>query len=570
MWHFFNNKIFNGQSQTIAGAAMILALASIASRFLGLLRDRLLAGTFGAGDTLDVYYAAFRLPDLAYNLLIMGALSAGFIPVFVSLWNKNSNATSPQSSPQLRRGGEDEYSLSEVEGYQQNNQEAWRFVNSLLNILLIALAAIGALFFIFTPQLMRLITPGFGVEKLALTVALTRIMFLSPLLLGLSSVWGGVLQSLKRFLIFSLTPIFYNLGIIFGIIFLVPRLGVYGLAWGVALGATLHMIIQLPTLFSLGFKYQLILDWRNAGVRRLARLMVPRTLTLAISQLNFMAVTILASFLAAGSLAIFNLAYNIWTFPLGVMAASLATAVFPSLSESAAQRDWPSFAKNFSATFRHILFLIIPFSALFVVLRAQIVRVILGTGKFDWSDTILTINTLQYLTLGLLAEALMLLLVRGFFALEDTKTPFWLGLAGSVLRIGGAWLLMAPLGVGGLALGWALGGIFNMILLWFFLEKKVADLRFGEILTSGIKILLSSTLAGAGAWLMLRLASNFLDTQTFIGLLTQGLIAGSAGLVIYLLAALVFGVAEIRSLWQMVKNYSPFKTAVLNKEIIQD
>lgn len=540
MFNFFGGKILNSQSGSIAGAAMVLATASIVSRFLGLLRDRMLAGGFGAGDTLDVYYAAFRVPDLVYNLLIMGALSAGFIPVFVAAREKNHGVL----------------------------RSEWHFVNSLINILLAALLVSGGLLFIFAPPLVKLITPGFSAEKIALTIMLTRIMLLSPLLLGLSSVFGGILQSAKRFLVFSLTPIFYNLGIIFGIIFLVPKFGASGLAWGVVLGAALHMIIQLPAVRSLGWRWRPFLNWRDENVRCLARLMGPRTLTLAISQLNFLAITIVASTLATGSLAVFNLAYNIWTFPLGVMAASLATAAFPSLSENAARKDWSSFAQNFSATFRHILFLIMPFSALLLVLRAQIVRVILGTGQFDWGDTILTIDALQYLALGLLAEALILLLVRGFFALEDTKTPFWLGLAGSILRIGGAWALVGTLGVGGLALGWALGGIINMVLLWLFLERKVADLRFGEILTSGLKILLSSILAGGGAWSVLRLADNFLDTQTFIGLLAQGLLAGGAGLAIYFLVGAVFGVAEIRSLWQMIKNRLPFKNSETDEGLI--
>ncbi len=542
MFNFFNNKILNGQSQTITSAAIVLALASLVSRLLGLVRDRMLAGSFGAGDTLDVYYAAFRVPDLVYNLLIMGALSAGFIPVFVSLWNKN----------------------------EQNNQEAWRFVNSLLNILLIALLIVGALFFIFAPYLMRVITPGFIGEKFNLTVGLTRIMFLSPLLLGLSSVWGGVLQSLKRFLVFSLTPIFYNLGIIFGIIFLVPRFGIYGLAWGVALGALLHMIIQLPTLFSLGFKYQPVLDWRDKGVRRVARLMAPRTLTLAISQLNFVAITVLASFLAAGSLAIFNLAYNIWTFPLGILAASLATAAFPVLAQSAAAKDKSGFAKTFSDTFRQILFLMIPATALLIVLRAQIVRVILGTGKFGWNDTILTINSLQYLTVGLFAEGLILLLVRGFFAFEDTKTPFWLGFISSIFRIGCAWFFALKMGVAGLALGYAAGSIINLVLLWLFLEKKAGDLNFKEIFTSAVKIFSASFLAGLAAYLILQLLSRYVDTRTTLGLFAQGLAAGVVGLMIYLSAGLVFRSPEMWIFYRTLKNRLPFKQVAPDKEIIQD
>lgn len=539
MFKVFTQKYLNGQSQTITSAAVILAAASLASRFLGLLRDRLLAGQFGAGDALDIYYAAFRLPDLVYNLLIMGALSAGFIPVFVDLLQK------------------------------EDKKEAWRFVNSILNILLIGLLILAGLFFLFAPLLVHLITPGFSGEKFNLTVALTRIMFLSPILLGLSSVWGGILQSTKRFFIFSLTPIFYNLGIIFGFLVLVPRFGLYGLAWGVVLGAFFHMLIQLPTLFSLGYRYRPVLEPRNSGVLRLLQLMVPRTLTLAVSQMNFVAITAIASGLAAGSLAVFNLSYNIWTFPLGIMAASLATAAFPALSESSASKDWRAFAQTFSATFRQILFLIIPSSVLLIVLRAQIVRVILGTGKFGWTDTILTISSLQYLTLGLFAEALMLLLVRGFFALEDTKTPFWLSLAGSVFRIGGAWFFSFFMGVAGLALGYAVGGIINFILLWFFLRHRVGSLNEKEIISSALKIIFSSLLAGLTAYFALRFMDKLVNTRTLLGIFSQGLVAGLAGILIYCLAGLLFRSPEIWTLWRGIRHRLPFKV-FMPKELMQD
>jgi len=540
MLKIFSNKIFNGQSQTITSAALILAAASLVSRFLGLIRDRLLAGHFGAGDILDSYYAAFRIPDLVYNLLILGVLSAGFIPVFVNLWQNNSR------------------------------QKTWHFVNSILNILIVGLIIISAVFFIFTPQIMKLITPGFTGEKFAQTVALTRIIFLSPLLMGIGSICGGVLQSAKRFLIYSLAPIFYNLGIICGILFLTPRFGIYGLALGVVLGALLNMFIQLPTVFWLGFRYKFSWDFTDEGVRRLIKLMVPRILTLAISQLNFVAITILASGLAAGSLAIFNLSYNIWSFPLGIFAVSLATAAFPTLSQNVAVRDWLRFSRTFSQTFLQILFLIVPSSALFIVLRAQIVRVILGTGKFDWTATILTIRSLEYLTFGLFAEALILLLVRCFFALKDTRTPFWLGLVSSALRIFAAWFLARYLGVAGLALGYAIGSIIYLIFLWFFLERKTGNLGFREIFAGGLKIILASFLAGAAAYLTLQLMDLFVDTHTVLGIFTQGLLAGIAGLAVYFLAGLLLRSAEMQAFWQAIKNRLPFKSVAPDKELIQE
>jgi len=542
MFKFFNDKILNGQSRTITSAAMVLAVASLASRFLGLLRDRLLAGQFGAGDTLDVYYAAFRIPDTVYNLLVLGALSAGFIPVFVGLWREHENS----------------------------KQEVWGFVNNVLNILGVGLILVAVIFFIGAPFFVKLITPGFGADKINLTVALTRIMFLSPILLGASSIWGGILQSLKKFFIFALTPIFYNLGIIFGVLFLVPRFGIYGLAYGVALGAFLHMSIQLPSILALGYKYRPTFNWSDSATWRMVKLTVPRILTLAVSQLNFLAITILASTLAAGSLAIFDLSYNIYSFPLGILAGSLAMAAFPSLANKVKAQDREGFAQTFSSTFRQMLFLIVPASALFIVLRAQIVRVILGTGQFSWQNTISAIDTLQFLILGLFAEALNLLLVRGFFALEDTKTPFWLGFLSSFVRIGGAWWFSVPLGVAGLALGYAIGGVINMILLWIFLTMKAGDLKSIEVFISGTKILIASILAGFCAYFALRLADKFFDTYTLLGLLAQGFCAGSIGLITYFLAGLLLRSPEMQVFWQTIKNRLPFKTVAPDKEIIQD
>jgi len=513
------------RSSGVVFAAAILAVASVLSRLLGLWRDRLLAGQFGAGDTLDVYYAAFRLPDLIYNLLIMGALSAGFIPVFVGLWNKKEEAS----------------------------QSAWRFVNSILNILLIGLCLLGVLFFILAPYLMELITPGFGGQKLALTVLMTRLMFLSPIFLGISAIFGSILQSLKRFLAFSLAPIFYNLGIIFGILFLAPRFGVLGLAYGVLLGGFLHLLIQSGPVWFSGFKYQAIIDWRNEGVLRLAKMIVPRALTLAISQLNFLAITVLASGLAVGSLAIFNLSYNIWTFPLGVFAGSLAIAVFPTLAENVAKKDWSAFADNFSSNFRQIAFLVLPASVLFVVLANPIIRVILGTGKFGAADVALAVKSLIFLALGLLAESLILLLTRGFFAFEDTKTPFWLGLASSVVRIGSAWFFSFCFGVAGLALGFSLGGIFYMVLLWFFLYKKTSNLRGAEIALGLFKMAVASFLAGAVSWAIWQTFLTQFSSARITAVFGQGLIAGLAGIMVYFLAGLALKMPEALAFWRRIK-----------------
>ena len=252
------NKLWYGSIDNIGWAAVIVGFSSFISRFLGVFRDHILAGQFGAGDELDIYYAAFRVPDLIFNLLVLGALSAGFIPIFVNLLDKS-------------------------EGQAGDNQAAWRFTNIVINFLLIILILLSIIGIVLAPQIIKAITPGFSAEKLSKTVELGRLMFLSPLLLGLSGIVGGVLQSFKRFFAYSLSPIFYNLGIIVGALFLVPRVGLIGLAWGVVIGALLHLLVQVPTLRHLGFRYRFILDWLDKYLRQIGRIMVPRTLVLAVS-----------------------------------------------------------------------------------------------------------------------------------------------------------------------------------------------------------------------------------------------------------------------------------------------
>lgn len=513
-------KLFHSSFQKIGGAALLLAVASLTSRLLGVLRDRILAGTFGAGDELDIYYAAFRFPDLIFNLVVMGVLSAGFIPVFSRLFHR------------------------------EGEKKAWELANSVLNTLFLVLIIFSLLLVILAPWLMRFLTPGFSPEKLQMAVLLTRLMSLSPLFLGLSAVLGNVLQSLKKFFTYALAPILYNLGIIFGALVLVDHWGLKGLAWGVVFGALLHFLIQIPSLIGTGFHYRFFFGWAGSGLKEIWRLTVPRTLSLVLLQLNFLFITAIASWLEAGSLAIFNLAYNIWSFPLGVFATSLVVASFPVLAEKAGQDRWEEFKQGFVYTFRQILFYLIPASALFIVLRAQLVRVILGSGKFNWRDTILTINSLKFLTLGLLAEGLILLLTRTFFVLRDAKTPFFVGLLGTLARVGGAWYfsLKTDTGTAGLALGFALGAVLQMGVLWFFLEKKIRALQDKEIFISGLKIITASFLAGVAAWLGLRLGAHFVDMQTGLGVLLQGTVAGLFGILVYLVSGTILKLKETKDL----------------------
>lgn len=525
-------SLINGESKTITSAAIIVGAASLASRFLGIVRDRILAGEFGAGDILDTYYAAFRVPDLIFNLLVLGALSAGFIPIFTEYINS------------------------------QNKEKAWQLANQILNILIISLFFICGLLFIFTPQLMQLITPGFSPEKLAATVDLTRIMFLSPFLLGISSVFGGILQSYKRFLVFSLAPILYNIGIIIGALVFVKFWGIYGLAWGVILGALLHLLIQIPTSTYLGFRYKFILGLKDQGMKRIVKIMVPRTLTLAITQINFLVITIIASTLAAGSLAVFNLANNLQIFPVGIFGISFAIAAFPTLAALALRDNKKEFIHSFSNTTRQILFFMIPASALLLVLRAQIVRVILGSGNFTWEDTILTIECLAMFTFSLFAQAMIPLLLRGFYAFKKAMTPFIIGLFTIGTNIILSLILTKPLylwgysfdlGVTGLALAFTLANILDFIVLWVFLRFLAGGLDEKHIIWSVIKVSIATLAMAVVTQFMKYGIEPYFGTQTFVGIFLQGLIAGLVGISVFIIVALALRSQEMYTLFDSMK-----------------
>jgi len=385
-------KILEHQAKSLTWAAIILAVTSFLSALLGLWRDRLLASKFGAGDELDIYYTAFRVPDFLTMVLIMGAISAAIIPIF---------------SQYLVR----------------SKEEAWRFLANVLNLFLFLLVVISLILIIFLPQLIHFIVPGFSSEKKELTILLTRIMLLSPFLLGLSNILSSVLRLFRRFLIASLAPIMYNLGIIFGILFFVPQIGLTGLAWGVVFGGVLHLLIQLPALFKIGFRPQRIFDFQDRGFKGVIKLTIPCSLGLAASQINLLVMTAIASFLASGSIAVFNLAESLSRPLLTFIGIAFSTAAFPYLALAFSKKEKEKFFQIFSKTFSKILYLIIPLSFLLFIFRDLIVELILRVGEFDLVDARLTSACLGLFALGLFAQGLTLLLAKTFYASQNTKIP---------------------------------------------------------------------------------------------------------------------------------------------------
>lgn len=529
-------KIFSKSIDGITTAAILVAMSSLASRVLGVFRDRILAGKFSAGSVLDTYFAAFRIPDLIFNLIVLGALSAGFIPIFTQLIKKKNVDSSDDGS---------------------SNKEAWLLVNNVLNFLLISLAVLSILGVIFAPGLTNLIAPGFSAAQKLDTIKLTRIMFLSPIFLGLSGIMGGVLQSFKRFLIYSLAPIFYNLGIIIGAIFFVRWWGIAGLAWGVVLGAFMHFMIQVPSVRSLGFRYSTFISWRDKSLRKLAKMMIPRTMSLAISQINLVVITIIASGLSEGSLTAFTFANNLQAFPVGIFGISFAIAAFPALSEQA--HDYKKLATHFSQTVRQILFFVIPSTILIIALRAQIIRVVYGTGNFDWRSTIMTMDALGFFAISLFAQAIIPLLTRVYYAKHNSKTPFYFGLVSIVLNIVLSVYLGKLLGVAGLALAFSIASIINFLLLWSWLYVKVGPLDLSRIVKSSLKFIFAAVAAGLSVQIMKSLIWPFIDMTKFGGVFIQLSSSFVTGLLVYALFCHLLDSEEYKHFMGSLKKKLSFK-----------
>jgi putative peptidoglycan lipid II flippase len=479
------NRFFNSQTKTITFAAFLLAVSAVVSRFLGLFRDRLLASTFGAGQELDAYFLAFRIPDLIYGILIMGGVSVIFLPVF-------------------------------AEYFKKSEKEGWFLSNIVLNCFLVLLIVVCGILALFTPWLIKLIAPGFDLTQKELAVSLTRIMFLSPIFFGLSSIFSGILHYFNRFLAYSIAPILYNLGIILGIVFFVPVFGVIGLVYGVILGAFSHWVIQLPAAYASGFRYVPVFNFKYPGLLKIFKFMTWRVIGASVYNINLIVITAIASTLAIGSIAVFNFANNLSHFPIGIIGASFAMAAFPALSRAWAAGAKEEFLENFSSTFRQILFLVIPVSLLIFLFRVEIVQLILGAGRFGWQEAQLTSASLGLFSLGIFALTLVPFLLRIFFSLQDVKTPTIVGLIYMALTVITSFFLVWILGfpnlfqefmqkflnltsleniqVIGLPLAISLSAIVYFSLLLIFLRKKIGDIRLGEVRHSLKKIISASVL----------------------------------------------------------------------------
>ncbi|MBP9852343.1 MAG: murein biosynthesis integral membrane protein MurJ [Candidatus Pacebacteria bacterium] len=521
------SKIFNffkKESNRITEAAFLIGGFALLSQILGLVRDRSLASVLGPSATLDIYYAGFRVPDIIFASISTLVSITVLIPFFIDKLE------------------------------HKDKESARSLLNQLFTIFSAGIAIISVLAFILMPFLSHLVAPGFGEAERASLVTMSRIMLLSPIFLGLSNLFSTITQLYKRFIIYAFAPICYNLGIIIGIFFFLPRFGNVGLAMGVALGAFLHMALQLPVLASHGFYPRLTtkIDWKE--MRRVFLLSLPRTLGLALSSITIAIIVSIATTLETGAVSIFNFSFNLQAVPITIIGLSYSVAAFPSLSKAFAEGKLDVFKTQIISVARQIIFWSLPVMALFIILRAQIVRVILGSGQFTWSDTRLTAAALALFTISVVAQSLIGLLVRGYYAAGKTRRPLVINLIFTALEVflalgflyffrhydvfryfiegllrvpdvPGTEMLMLPL-------GYSVGTILNYYALWMLFKKDFLPNGEGKPLRNTLfQGFCAAVLMGTMSYGMLSISGNYFEIDTTFELLAQGVFAGAVGII---------------------------------------
>lgn len=536
-------------------AAYILALFAFGSQMLALVRDRLLAHSFGAGAELDLYYAAFRIPDLLF-VLFGSVLSVYVLLPFVT----------------QARADRGDKAGAEVLG-------------QMFTVFLLCYVSIAVVLFIIVPYLVPIFFPGLMAYEETLII-LIRILLLQPLLLGISSLYGVVTQLSHRFILYAISPLIYNIGIIIGITLLYPHFGMAGLAMGVVIGALGHMLVQYPLVSQSEFAFKVVkaFDWKL--LRSVCMVAVPRALTLSVHQLVLLIFIGAATTMTIGSVSVFQFAFNLQSVPLAIIGMSYSVAAFPVLADLFAKKDSLAFNMHVMTALRHIIFWSFPIIALVVVLRAQIVRVVLGSGAFDWDDTRLTAAVLALFIIALTAQSILLLLVRTFYAGGKTQTPLIIALIGAIVSILAAYTglhfvaqypyLMDSLdvlfrleGVEGteiliLALSFIVGVLVEMCIL-LYMTIRVFGLRFERVLEQLAESLLAAMVAALTSYATLIFIVDGVNQETFIGIMLQGAVAAMAGVAGALLTYYILGSAELKEIYRSYHS-KIFKTDVIGPQ----
>lgn len=528
-------------------AAYLLAFFTFGSQVFALVRDRLLAHQFGAGEVLDIFYAAFRVPDTMYALL------ASTVSLFVL--------------------------IPFIEAAQQKGEHELRvFLSNMFSFFSGALILFAAIAWVCAPGIVSLLYKGFAPEMQEQLIMMIRILLFQPLLLGASNLFAAYVQVKGRFLLYAIAPILYNIGIIIGVLFFYPVMGNAGLAWGVVFGALLHLGVQVPYLMQNRMLPRVnIPDWRV--VRKVVYTSIPRTIALSTQQALLLFMISLASLYTVGSVSSFSFAWNLQSVPLAIIGVSYSVAAFPKLARLFTSGGLEEFTTLIIISARQIIFWALPAIVFVVVLRAQIVRVVLGTGEFGWDATQMTAAVLALLTISLVAQSLIVLLVRACYASGKTTVPLVINVVSAcvtvlvtfvllhlasvqVIKLEALATLMRVPGVLSsevllIALAYSVGATVNACLLLGYFEYRYGTF-IARLFTTTWQSLIASLVAGFGTYLALNLLNDIVTMivpkQTLIAVLLQGLFAGIIGISVWMVSLVALGNSDIVAAWTALQS----------------
>ncbi|MCF7865609.1 MAG: hypothetical protein K9M11_03835 [Candidatus Pacebacteria bacterium] len=565
------NRILSIFHKEIAGvhqAAFLLGAFTLMSQLLALVRDRMLANFFGAGQTLDLYYTAFRIPDLIYASIASLVSISVLIPFFSGVFEKDRT-------------------------------QARRLLDSVFTAFLGIMIVVSLIAFILMPYLVRFFFSNLGGEQaMSELTLLSRLLLLQPICLGISNVFGVITQISKRFFLYAVSPILYNLSIIFGLLFLYPTYGMRGVVGGVVIGGVMHFLIQIPFVYKEKLLPRITFKFDTKIIWDVIKISIPRTITLSGNMLELIVITSFASWLVVGSVSVLNLALNLQSVPFAIVGVSYALAAFPTLSACFAKGEREKFMNHIVTATRHVIFWSVPIAALFIVLRAQIVRTILGSGSFNWEHTRLTAACLALFVVSLVAQGLELLFIRAYYAAGRTAKPLVLNILSSIATIGFPFVLLTLFnthqifrffieslfkveGINGAAvlmlpLGYSIGTLLNALAFWIMFEydfgnrwthsraqsKIEQNITGEEIVQTGDRYAFTSKViptlsvsiqaavfGGFVAYIGLNMFNSVFNLSTLFGIFAQGFVAGVMGIVGAGLVFVLLGNKEIGEIY---------------------
>lgn len=561
------NLILRRQT-SILSAAFVIMGTTVFSLLLGLIKKRLLVSLFGASNVVGVYDAAARFPDTLFQLIIAAALSTAFIPVFSNFLVKNEE------------------------------NEAHKMASNLLTVGIIIFAIFSAVLAVFAPQFLKILNPGegFSIKEMTLMANLLRIIVIGQLLFIIGAFYTALLQSYSHFFIAGFAAAMYNLGIILGLLFLSPFTGIYSGAYGIIIGALFYIGVQIPFVRKIGFRFKPNFSFRTTGLAMVSRLMWPRTLSLAITQLGSILTISLVSFLpnTGRNYFLLDLAQTLAFAPVGLIGGAIAQAALPVLSRE--KDNSTNFKSIFVSSFNQTLYLILPVAALMLVLRIPIVRLIYGADKFDWPATVLTGRILAYLSIFIFSSALIQLVNRAFYALQNTFIPLVIGGTSTIIMLilsavfifiyqSGLHFLSQPysffhntfrgelifsFGVEGLAFANSLGSFITLVLLLIILHKKVGGFNAADFYNPIAKITTTTALMAIALYIPLKLLDQLVfDTSHTIGLIILTSISSAIGLALYLFLTWLLKVKEAETYMLMFKKVGNWQEILgISQEVI--